>query len=99
MYNYTIFALQDESIESIVKEPPRLKESSIKVEEDTEISDLSEDDEEAPLLKRLKRDSENTSSSNEPFTIPAKKKFQKVPSKSMSLPTATIPKGKLVFVK
>lgn len=80
--------------ENIVKEPPNLKER-IKIEEDTEISDLSEDDEEAPLLKRLKRDSEN--SSNEPFIIPAKKKFQKVPSKSMSLPTATTTKGELIF--
>lgn len=83
--------------ESIVKEPPKLKEKkqSITIEEDTEISDLTEDDEEAPLLKRLKRDSEN--SSIEPFIIPAKKKFQKVPSKSMSLPTATTPKGELIL--
>ncbi|XP_046669765.1 zinc finger MYND domain-containing protein 11-like isoform X2 [Homalodisca vitripennis] len=64
-----------------------------RVVEDSDISDLSEDEEEAPLLKRLKQESA-VQQPKEEEVIPTKKKLKKVPSKNITLPSLRGPKGK-----
>ncbi|XP_054271302.1 zinc finger MYND domain-containing protein 11 isoform X2 [Macrosteles quadrilineatus] len=81
---------EDEDVEPPKMERERERERSSereRVKLESDMSDLSEDDEEAPLMKRLKRE-------EEPVIIPVAKKFQKIPSKSLPSSVAKTPSGK-----
>lgn len=70
------------------------KVENTNVDEQSDVSDISDDDDEedVSLIKRLKQDSPDESPKAE--IIPAKKKFQRVPSKNITFPITKTPTGK-----